>query len=376
MARVLVTGGAGFIGSHTVDALVDLGHDVVVLDNLDPDVHGPQPRRPAGLHPAARLVQADVRDGATLGSLVEGADVVFHLAACTGVGQSMYQPRRYVEVNVAGTAALLEALQRARHRVRRVVVASSRAVYGEGAYHCDACGPVTPQARARTRLEAGDWEPPCPACGGPAAAVATGEAATLCPGSVYGVTKLAQEQACLSVGAAYGIPVVALRYFNVFGPGQSLRNPYTGVLTAFFNCIRSGAAPEVYEDGLESRDFVHVADVVRANLLAMERDEVVGRAVNVGSGERVTLMDVARGMAGLMDGSPPVVSGRFRLGDVRHCFADLGLARRVLGQQAAIPFADGLADVVGGLAGDSADDRSAVALEELQARGLSAKARR
>ena len=375
MSRVLVTGGAGFIGSHTVDALVEGGHDTTVLDVLDEDVHGPNPSWPGFLNPAARAVRGDVRDEELLEALVAEADVIFHLAARTGVGQSMYELRGYFDVNVGGTAGLLEAVLRRQQPLQRLVVASSRAVYGEGTYRCGQCGPVTPLARDHSHLVAGKWEPPCPSCGGPAAAVPTDESARLLPGSIYGVTKLCQEQACLVAGAAHGFPVVALRYFNVFGSRQSQHNPYTGVVTTFVNRISAGRPPEVYEDGDESRDYVHVSDVVRANVLAMESDRAVGRALNVGSGERITVLAVASAVAASLGGPPPVVNAKFRVGDVRHCFADLRLSRSALGYEPAVRFADAIGDLAREMGSAKGRDLSEAAEAELRSWGLSAEGR-
>jgi dTDP-L-rhamnose 4-epimerase len=302
--RVLVTGGAGFIGSHVVDALLARGDEVTVLDTLNPQVHGAGSGPPAYLDPQARLVVGDVRDRDTLAPLLDGAEVVLHLAAYTGVGQSMYQVRDYLDVNVVGTGVLLELLGDDRRGVRALAIASSRAVYGEGAYRCVECGTVTPHSRPTAQLLAGEWEPRCPQCGGPVTAVPTPEDSALRPASVYAVSKHSQEQAALVVGAARDLSVVALRYFNVYGSRQSLSNPYTGVIPALVSRALNGRPPEVYEDGEESRDFVHVRDVVRATLLAIDGPAAGGRqqspagpggheqssrVLNVGSGERHSL---------------------------------------------------------------------------------------
>jgi len=408
--RVLVTGGAGFIGSHVVDALLARGDEVTVLDTLHPQVHGAARVPPAYLDPRARLVVGDVRDRDTLGPLLDDAAAVVHLAAYTGVGQSMYQVRDYLDVNVVGTGVLLELLGDDRREVRALAIASSRAVYGEGAYSCVTCGRVTPHSRPTAQLLAGEWEPRCPQCGGPVSAVPTPEGSELRPASVYAVSKHSQEQTALVVGAARELPVVALRYFNVYGSRQSLSNPYTGVIPAFVSRVLGGRPPEVYEDGEESRDFVHVSDVVRATLLAL--DDLAfsrpagagghqqspagpgghqqspagagghqqspagpgGRVLNVGSGERHSLLEVARAVTAALDGPEPVVTGKFRVGDVRHSQADLTYARAVLGFEPAVSFAQGIPGLVAELAEQLHEDHSARAEAELWSRGLAARA--
>jgi len=377
--RVLVTGGAGFIGSHLVDALLARGDEVTVLDTLTPQVHGSASAPPPYLDPHARLVVGDVRDRDTLAPLLDGAQAVVHLAAYTGVGQSMYQVRDYLDVNVVGTGVLLELLGDDRRDVRALAVASSRAVYGEGAYRCAKCGAVTPRSRSTAQLLARAWEPRCPQCGGPVTVIPTPEDSELRPASVYAVSKHSQEQATLVVGAARDLSVVALRYFNVYGSRQSLSNPYTGVIPALVSRALGGRPPEVYEDGEESRDFVHVRDVVRATLLAIDgpaaaAGEPAARVLNVGSGERRSLLDVARAVTAALDGPEPVVTGKFRVGDVRHSQADLTRARAVLGFEPLIAFADGIRDLATELAEQLHEDHSARAEAELASRGLAARA--
>ena len=371
---MLITGGAGFIGSHLAEALVQRGHQVTLLDALHPQVHGPGRQPPDYLHPRARLVVGDVRDFDLVDRLLNEVEVVFHLAAYTGVGQSMYQIRDYLDVNVQGTAVLLEAITQNRRRVQKLILASSRAVYGEGAYHCPACGPVTPAPRSPERLAEGRWKATCPLCGRDVSPAPTPETTTPQPGSMYAVSKLAQEQACFVAGRAYELPVVVLRYFNVYGPRQSLRNPYTGVITTFINRLANGKAPEVYEDGLESRDFIHVADVTRASLLAMENEAANGQAFNVGSGRQITLLDVARAVSRALDGPAPEITGKYRVGDIRHCFADLTHIHRTLGFQPEIPFERGIKALVKQAALQARDDLSAQAETELRSRGLTSRA--
>ena len=371
---VLVTGGAGFIGSHLVDALVARGHAVRVFDSLEPQVHGPlatQGRWPAYANPGAEYLLGDVRDRDALARALAGVEAVCHLAAGTGVGQSMYQISKYVEVNVQGTANLLDALANGSHRVRRLILASSRAIYGEGAYRCAGCGLVHPPVRTPAQLDAAHpdaarWEPPCPRCGGPVAAIPTPETLAPDPGSIYGVTKLAQEQLCLVAGRAYGLGVTSLRFFNVYDPRQSRSNPYTGIFTAFLGRLAAGAAPEVYEDGLMTRDFVHVSDVVQALLLALAAPGAAGRPYNVGSGRAASILDVARL---LCDGSglAPRISGAARVGDIRHCTADNAAAAAAFGYAPQMDLAAGLATLAADRHAHPAADLTAAARELAQA---------
>lgn len=366
--KVLVTGGAGFIGSHLADHLLADGVDVVVLDVLHPQIH--PDGAPKHLDERVELVVGDVRNRELVSHLVRDVDAVAHLASHTGVGQSMYRVHDYVDVNVGGTAVLLEALS-ARPHPPALLVASSRAVYGEGAYRCATDGAVVPAGRAAADLAAGRWEPVCPGCGGPIEPVATTEATGLGPTSVYALSKSSQEQAAMIVGAAYGLPVTVLRFFNVYGPRQSLRNPYTGVITAFVTRVLGGAAPEVYEDGLATRDFVHVADVVAA-CTAVLHDPVgsSGLVANVGSGEAASLLDVAQLVSTALGGPPPVVVGKYRFGDIRHCLADLTMAAERLGYAPSVDLGSGIADVARWVAGQHWEDRAGEAEHELVSRGL------
>lgn len=356
---VLITGGAGFIGSHLVDALLERGHRVRVYDNLEPDVHGGRRERgewPAYLDPEAERVLGDVRDRAALQRALDGVEAVVHLAALVGVGQSMTEVERYVDVNVRGTAVLLDILANEPHRVGKVVVASSTALYGEGAYHCAACGPVYPPPRSAAQLRAQEWERRCPHCGAPAAPRPTGEEAPIRPASVYALTKYDQAQLCLTVARAAGISTIALRYFNVYGPRQSPHNPYTGVVTLFAQRLRRGEAPAIYEDGAQTRDFVHVADVVQANVLALEGAANGSTALNVGSGAPVTVRQLA-GLVGRALGQEiaPQFPGTYRPGDVRHSWADITQAQQVLGYSPRVGLAEGLAGTMEWLQGQEAE---------------------
>jgi dTDP-L-rhamnose 4-epimerase len=368
--RVLVTGGAGFIGSHLVDALVARGHAVRVLDSLEPQVHGAQGRAPEYANPAAELRVGDVRDRTALRAALAGVDAVFHQAAAVGVAQSMYEIERYVSANALGAAVLLEELVERRAQLRRVVVASSMSLYGEGAYR-DADGAVAyPRLRPTAQLEARRWELE-DARGRALSPLPTPESKPLAPTSIYAITKRDHEEMFLAVGDAYGIPTVALRYFNVYGTRQALSNPYTGVLAIFSARLLNGRAPLIFEDGGQSRDFVHVSDVVAANLLALERDAAVGRVFNVGTGRATTVLAVAEALAReLRGGCPPEVSGRFRAGDVRHCVADVTAITRELGFEPRTRFEQGLRELLGWLRTQSPVDRVDQARRELESRGL------
>jgi dTDP-L-rhamnose 4-epimerase len=368
--KVLVTGGAGFIGSHLVDGLLQAGHEVRVLDALASQVHGAGSARPSYLAAEAELVQGDVRDRGALARALAGVEAVFHQAAAVGVGQSMYEIERYVSANSLGTAVLLEELVARRDRIRKLVVASSMSLYGEGAYRDPSGALVFPPARTTARFEARRWELE-DETGRQLIPAPTPEAKPLQPTSVYAVTKRDHEELCLTVGSAYGIPTVALRYFNVYGPRQALSNPYTGVLAIFAARLLNGRPPLIFEDGLQSRDFVHVSDVVRANLLALASSAEEGRVYNVGTGRATTILRVAEELARQLGRDiAPDVPGRFRAGDVRHCIADVALSGRELGYAPRIAFEEGLKDLLEWLARQAPEDRVDEATRELEQRGL------
>ena len=370
-AKVLVTGGAGFIGSHLVDALVERGHRVRVLDALVSQVHG-ENAAPAYLNSAAEFIQADVCDRNAVNGALEDIDVVFHEAAEVGVGQSMYEIERYVRANDLGTAVLLEAILGRRPQIKKLVVASSMSIYGEGAYTCESCGSVAPQLRPVEQLLSRDWEIKCPKCGKELSPALTSEEKPLFPTSVYAVTKQDQEQFCLAVGRSYGIPAVALRYFNVYGTRQALSNPYTGVLANFASRYLNGRAPIIFEDGEQKRDFVHVRDLAQACVLALENPAVADIALNIGSGNAYSILEVAQRLARVLDCThlEPEISGRYRAGDIRNCFADISRARRLLGYQPGIELEAGLAELSEWLAHAESTDHGDRMVDELQARGL------
>jgi len=367
--QVLITGGAGFIGSHLADALLARGHRVRALDSLVPQVHGDARQRPAYLAPQVELVVGDVRDRDAVRRAVKGVDAVYHFAAAVGVGQSMYEVAHYTSVNNLGTSVLLEAL--IDHPVERLVVASSMSVYGEGLLRAPDGRAIASGHRPLEQLAAGRWELEGPR-GEVLEPAPTPESKPPDLSSVYALSKFDQERLCLILGRAYGIPTVALRFFNVYGPRQALSNPYTGVLAIFGARLLNGSPPPVFEDGLQQRDFVNVRDVARACVLALEVEDAAYRVINVGSGQAITVRAVALALAEVM-GRPdlrPAVTGRYRMGDIRHCFSDISLAREVLGYAPQVSFHDGLAELASWLEDQVAMDRVAEARAELEARGL------
>ena len=364
---VLITGGAGFIGSHVADELLAHGYSVRALDDLTPQVHG-DAGRPDYLDPQVELHQGDVRDAAAIGRALDGVDAVVHLAARVGLGQSMYELAAYTDVNSRGTAVLLEAL--VDRGVERLLVASSVSVYGEGLYR-DADGRLVPgEERSRAQLERGEWEL-VDAQGRALEPVPTPESKLPSLSSVYALTKYDQERLCLMFGAAYGIPTTALRFFNTYGSRQALSNPYTGVLAIFAARLLNGRAPLVYEDGKQRRDFVSVSDVARACRLALESDRAAGEAVNVGSGESASVLEIAHKLgAALGVEIQPELTGKSRAGDVRHCFADISRARELLGYEPQVELEAGISELAEWLRGQTPVDRGDDAAEELASRGL------
>ena len=368
--QILVTGGAGFIGSHLVDALVLAGHRVRVLDSLEPQVHGPGGRRPSYLNPQAELLVGDVRDRTQVALALDGCEAVFHEAAAVGVGQSMYEIERYVSANAVGAAVVLEGILERRDRIRRVVVASSMSLYGEGAYRAPDGRPMAPPLRTEADLAARRFELRGPD-GAELTPIATPEEKPLQPTSIYAITKRDHEEMFLTVGQAYGIPVVALRYFNVYGTRQALSNPYTGAVAIFSARLLNRKRPLIYEDGLQTRDFVHVSDIVQANLLALESAAASGRVYNVGTGRATSVLQVAETLGELLDfAEKPDVTGQYRAGDIRHCVADISLIQRELGYRPRVALADGLRELLGWLRTQSARDAVETAARELAARGL------
>jgi dTDP-L-rhamnose 4-epimerase len=367
--NILVTGGAGFIGSHLVASLIARGHRVRILDALVPQVHSC--KTPDYLNPDAEFLQGDVCDRSAVDRALENVEVVYHQAAEVGVAQSMYEIQRYARANELGTAVLLEALIERRAQVRKLIVASSNTIYGEGSYHCHSCGWVYPQLRAESQLLARRWEMDCPACRSPLVARATGEERPLGPTTVYAITKQNQEQLCLVTGRAYSIPAVALRYFNVYGARQALANPYTGVCAIFSARLLNDQPPVIFEDGSQTRDFTHVSDIVQANLKALETDAADYCAINVGTGRATSIKEIARLLArGLGKDIEPDVVGRYREGDIRHCFADITRARRLLGYEPTVRIEQGVAELIEWARGQRVEDRLREATSEMESRRL------
>ncbi len=368
-STILVTGGAGFIGSHLVDALIERGHRVRILDALVFQVHGEG--APAYINPKAEFFHGDVNDRSAVDQALESVDVVFHEAAEVGVGQSMYEIQRYVAANDLGTAVLLEAMLARKKKLRKLVVASSMSIYGEGAYACEQCGKVYPQLRPSNQLSDRRWEVECPNCGRQVSPAPTAEDKPLFPTSVYAVTKQDQEQFCLVVGRSYGIPTVALRYFNVYGTRQALSNPYTGVCAIFSARLLNDANPMIFEDGEQTRDFVHVSDIVQANLLALETDKADYQAVNVGTGTPTSVKTVSQLLAkGLDKQLEPVIVGKYREGDIRHCVADISRAGSLLGYKPRVSLEQGIPELLVWVREQAAQDQVEQATSELESRQL------
>lgn len=345
MQNILISGGAGFIGRHLTRLALAAGHDVVILDNLSPQIHGPEAAfdAPTG----STFIRGDIANRADWERALEGVTTIVHLAAETGTGQSMYEIDRYYRVNVQGTALLFDILSNGTHGVRNVVLSSSRSVYGEGAYLCRTCDPKGarrfPPTRAPEQLEAHVWTAPCPACGGKLEPTSTREDDELSPASIYAATKLAQEELVRVACTALKIPHSILRFQNVFGEGQSLSNPYTGILSIFSTRIRLGLPLPIFEDGEETRDFVHVEDVAKAVLRCIEGYSDGGMTLNVGRGEPTPIIEVARLLCRLMGSNiEPHVTGEYRLGDIRHNFASIDRLERVTGHRPAIKLDEGM----------------------------------
>jgi len=368
MPRVLITGGAGFIGSHLADELLQYGYTVRVLDCLIPQVHGPDRRRPSYLDPEVELVQGDVRDPEAVRRALRGVEVVYHLAARVGVGQSMYEVAEYSSVNSFGTSTLLEAL--IDNPIQKLIVASSMSVYGEGLYRDQQAHTYEHVQRTPEQLVRGDWEPH-DTDGSELLPVPTPETKSPTLTSVYALSKYCQERMCLLIGSAYQIPTVALRLFNVYGPRQALSNPYTGVLAIFATRFLNGKPPLIFEDGRQRRDFVHVRDVAAGCRLALEVGGATGGVFNLASGEALAIREIAARTAQALGTSiEPQLTGQHRIGDIRHCVADIGLARRVLGYRPRIDLATGLGEFAGWLSTQTAIDRVEDMRAELSRRGL------
>jgi dTDP-L-rhamnose 4-epimerase len=367
--QVLITGGAGFIGSHLADELLMHGYRVRVLDNLLPQVHGDSQDPPLYLNPNVTFIHGDICDPKAVAQACQGVDVVYHFAARVGVGQSMYEIARYTETNNHGTAVLLEAL--CQRPVARLVVASSMSIYGEGLYQRRDGSHWPGSERTVQQLKASDWELRDPDQER-LTPVPTPETKQPNLASIYALSKYDQERMCLICGRGYEIPTVALRFFNVYGTRQALSNPYTGVLAIFATRLLNNNPPLIYEDGYQKRDFVNVQDVARACRLAMETPAAAGQVFNIGSGQAYTVREIAEQMAVALNKShlKPEITGKYRVGDIRHCFADITHARQVLGYEPAVSLAEGITEYAAWLRHQIAVDHVAAANRELSVRGL------
>jgi dTDP-L-rhamnose 4-epimerase len=372
MKHVLITGGAGFIGSRLAKKIVSAGLKVTVLDNLSPQIHANQEFSMFDENENIICIKGDVRDKKALEQAFEGVDAVVHLAAETGTGQSMYEVARYTEVNIQGTALLLECIQERKECIKKMVVASSRAIFGEGAYQCNQHGIVYPNQRKDSDMEKRQFEPTCPTCNGDVALVGSDENTKVQPSSIYGITKQVQEQMFMLMGESLNVPACAMRYQNVYGPGQSLSNPYTGILSIFSTLIRNEQAISIFEDGLESRDFVYVDDIVAATFLALTKAEANQQVFNIGSGIATTVIEVINALfSGYKKEVPTTVTGNYRVGDIRHNYADITKATNLLGFTPKVSFDQGIADFCQWvMTQDKIDSQYENSINEMKARGL------
>ena len=373
MKKILVTGGAGFIGSFIVDRLIEGGDEVIIYDNLDPQVH-PNEMKPSYLNPDAVFIKGDMHDLQALREVITDIEQVYHLAAAVGVGQSMYQIAHYVQANTTGTANILDAIINTKNRVEKLLVAASMSSYGEGRYRCSEHGLIDPKLRSEAQMSAGDWELHCPVCGEYLTPEPTDETKQLQCNSIYALTKKDQEEMALLWGQAYQIPAVALRFFNVYGPRQSLSNPYTGVCAIFMSRIKNGKPPVIYEDGMQTRDFVSVHDIARACIMAMNDNRADYEVLNVGTGTPTSIKQTALTLAQIYGKDiEPEIYNAFRKGDVRHCIADITKIERTIGYQPMIPFRKGMEALIEWTETASAEDKFDKAEDELNSRGLIVK---
>lgn len=373
--KVLVTGGAGFIGSNLTLKLIDKGYQVVVLDNLNEQIHGEDYANSYSYKLIAdkcEFIQGNVTNYSIWKRTLKDVDVVIHLAAETGTGQSMYEIDKYISVNIGGTAKMLEAITNENNKVKKVIVASSRSVYGEGKYSCKRHGVVYPIARTDENMIRGDFEVKCPICGLNVDLLPTDELSKLHPTSVYGHSKQSQEELCMIVGKSIGVPVVAFRFQNVYGPGQSLKNPYTGILSIFSTRIKNGNEINIFEDGLETRDFVYIEDVTDAIILGIEEDKANYQSFNVGSGEKTDVITVAEILKAKYDSDVKInVTGNYRLGDIRHNIGDLTKIKTCLGYAPNYNFRRGISEFVDWVEGQSIEsDNYEKSINEMKSKGL------
>jgi dTDP-L-rhamnose 4-epimerase len=373
--NILITGGAGFIGSNLALKLLDKGYYVTVLDNLSPQIHGEDGTKSElflNIKDKVNFIQGDVINSADWKKALKGQDVVVHLAAETGTGQSMYEINKYIDVNVKGTSNLLDILTNEEHQVKKIVIAASRAIYGEGMYHCTEHGTVYPVARTEADMSKGDFEVKCPICNRDVEVMATTEETKIHPTSIYGITKQMQEDMCMVVGKSLNIPVVGYRYQNVYGPGQSLKNPYTGILSIFSTIIKNGNNINIFEDGKESRDFVYIEDIVDATILGIEKEEANYESFNVGTGVCTNVLEVATLLKEKYQSDTDIViSGNYRLGDIRHNFADLTKIHEKLGFTPKVSFEEGISKFVEWVnQQEVVEDNYQKSIEEMKKKGL------
>lgn len=367
--KILVTGGAGFIGSFLVDALIAKGYQVRIFDNLEQQVH--LGRKPAYLNKKSEFVKGDVRDDKALKKAVKGVDAIFHLAAAVGVGQSNYEIKKFTDVNIGGTANLLNILANTKHTIRKIITNSSMTGLGEGNYRCKRCAIVRPSLRMEAQLEKKDWDQKCPNGHGKIEPIATPEDVLEFPNSIYAITKKTQQEMLLLFGKMYNIPTVVLRCFNVYGPRQSISNPYTGVTAIFISRMKNRKPAVIYEDGLQSRDFISVHDVVDASIAALEKSSADYQVINIGSGKPTSIKKTAQLISKLL-GSPGLlkVSQEFRKNDIRHCFADITKAKKLLGWKPKVTLQSGFEELIAWSINEKAIDNFSFAERELKMKGL------
>lgn len=370
MKKILITGGAGFIGTHLARVLTSKGYTITILDNLSEQIHGNSPQYK--LLEGVSFIKGDVCNTGDVEKAINGQEVIVHLAAETGTGQSMYEVNKYVDVNIGGTARILDHLVNKDHQVKKFIVASSRAIYGEGKYYCQNHQAVYPSERKAKNLERGNFEPKCPVCNNDLQMLPTDEQSKIHPSSVYGITKQNQEQMVLNVCRSINIPAIAFRYQNVYGPGQSLKNPYTGILSIFSTQIRNGNDINIFEDGNESRDFVFIEDVVNATIKGIEADGIQWEAFNVGSGQPTTVLQVAETLRSLYNSDINIhITGNFRLGDIRHNVADLTKVKQLLKFVPTYDFKSGAEKFVRWvLTQEVNEDRYERSISEMKEKGL------
>jgi len=378
MKRILITGGAGFIGSNIAHKLTTKEYEVVVLDNLSPQIHGDNPEKSSPLfcsllkNPKIQFIKGTVTSRNDWRKALNGIDAVIHLAAETGTGQSMYEIEKYINVNIVGTGLLLDILANEKHNIKRVVVAASRAIYGEGRYKCPSHGEVYPNQRLEEDMSRGDFECKCPFCNGTVELLPTTEYSKIHPVSLYGITKQNQEQMVMVICKSLGIDAVGFRYQNVYGPGQSLSNPYTGILSIFSTQIKNNNPINIFEDGLESRDFVYIDDIVDATILGLEVKEAAGLSFNIGADKPISVNTVAHKLRENYNSTVEInISGNFRLGDIRHNYADITLAKQVLKYTPKVNFIEGISRFCNWVnTQDIQKDRYNESIEEMKSKGL------